>query len=141
MYVDTEIDQTSVVRNNQYNDFNIYNLTNINTITLDKRAENDNELITKAYVDQFHQENEQSRRDVGLDFYNESSNLVKNNQDNDLNDMKLPNLDSVTVNRNPSLDNELSTKNYIDDELYKSTMVTFNQTLQNYLRVSVRNDT
>ena len=95
LYVDTEIDQPSLVRNNQDNDFGNYNLTNINSITLNKQAENDNEVITKAYVDQFHQEIERSRRDVGLDFYNESNDLVKNNQDNDLKDNKLINLDSI----------------------------------------------
>ena len=60
-----------MVRNNKDNDFGIYNLTKINSITLSKQAENDDEVITKAYVDQFHQENEQSRRDLGIDFYNE----------------------------------------------------------------------
>ena len=74
------------MRNNKDNDFGNYNLTNINSITLNKQAKNDNEIITKAYVDQFHQENERSRRDVGLDFYSESIDLVKNNQDNDFND-------------------------------------------------------
>ena len=44
---------------------------------MNKQAENDNEVITKAYVDQFNQENERSRRDVGLGFYVESSVLVK----------------------------------------------------------------
>ena len=52
------------------------------------------ELPTKSYVDSLHGENEQSRRDLGLDFYDESS-----------------------------------------------TLVTFNQTLQNYLNVSIGNDT
>ena len=85
LYVDNEIDQQSVVRNIQDNDFGNYNLTNINSITLNKQAENDKEVITKAYEDQFHQEDERTRRDVGLDFYYESSDLVKNNQDNDLN--------------------------------------------------------
>ena len=33
------------------------------------------------------------------------------------------------------------TKKYIDDELDKKTNVRFNQTLQNYLKVSVGNDT
>ena len=98
IYVDTAIDETSLVRNNKDNDFGKYNLTNISSITLKKQAENDNEVITKAYVDQFHQENERSRRDVGLDLYNESNDLVKNNQDNDLNDNKLTNIDSITVN-------------------------------------------
>ena len=141
LYVDTEIDQPSLVRNNQDNDFGNYNLTNINSITLNKQAENDNEVITKAYVDQFHQENERSRREVGLDFYNESNDLVKNNQDNDLKDNKLLNLDSVSVNRKPSSDNELASKKYIYDELDKNTVLRFNQTLQNYLKVSVGNDT
>ena len=52
------------------------------------------ELPTKSYVDSLHGENELSRRDLGLDFYDESSTLVR-----------------------------------------------FNQTLQNYLKVSVGNDT
>ena len=53
---------------------------------MNTQAINDSQVITKAYVDQFHQENEQSRRDVGIDFYDESSDILKNNQDNDLND-------------------------------------------------------
>ena len=140
-YVDTAKDEISLVRNIQDNDFGNYNLTNKNSITLNKQAENDNEVITKAYVDHFHQENERSRRDVGLDFYDESNDLVKNNQNNDLNGNKLTNLDSVTVNRNPSLDSEFANKKYIDDELDKNTILRFNQILQNYLKVSVGNDT
>ena len=52
------------------------------------------ELPTKSYVDSLHEGNERSRRDLGLNFYDESSTLVR-----------------------------------------------FNQTLQNYLKVSVGNDT
>ena len=141
LYVDTEIDQSSTVRKNQDNDFNKYNLTNINSITLNKQSENDNEVITKAYVGQFHQENERSRQDVGLDFYDESSDLVKNNQDNDFNNKKLTNIDSITSNRNPTSDNELSNQKCIDVEIDKNTMVRFNQTLYNYLKVSVGNHT
>ena len=141
LYVDTEIDQSSLVRNNQDNDFNNNNLININSITLNTQAVNDNQVITKAYVDQFHQENQRSRRDVGLDFYDESNDLVKNNQDNDFNDKKLTNIDSITVNRDPTSDNELSNKRYIDDEIDKNTIVRFSQTLSNYLKVSVGNDT
>ena len=141
LYVDNAIDESSLVRNNQDNDFGNYNLTNINSITLKRQAENDNEVITKAYVDQFHQENERSRRDLGIDFYDESSDLVKNNQDIDLNDNKLTNSDSITVNRKPSSDKELANKKYIDDDLDKNTTVRFNQTLENYLKVSVGNNT
>ena len=99
------------------------------------------EIPTKSYIDSLHEENERSRRDLGIDFYDESNDLVKNNQDNDFNDNKLLNLDSVTVNRNPILDNDLSNKKYIDDELDKNTIVRFNQTLSNYLKVTVGNDT
>ena len=141
LYVDNSIDEPTLVRNNQDNYFGNYNLTNINSITLNKQAENDNEVITKAYVDQFHQENERSRRDLGIDFYDESNDLVKNNQDNDLIDNKLTNLDSITVNRNPNSDNELSNKKYVDDSIGEGTLLRFNQTLQNYLKVSVGNDT
>ena len=130
MYVDNAVDESSLARNNQDNDFNNNNLTNINSITLDKAAENDNEVITKAYVDQFHQENERSRR-----------NLVENNRNNDLNDNNLENLDSITVNRNPSSDNEVTDKKIIYDDLKKNTILRFSQTLRNYLKVSVGNDT
>ena len=141
LYVDNSIDESPLVRNNKDNDFGNYNLTNINSITLNKQAETGNEVITKSYVDQFHQEDERSRRDVGLSFYDESSDLVKNNQDNDLNGNKLTNLDSVTVNRIPTSNNELVNKKYIDNELDKNTIVRFNQSLQNYLKVSIGNDT
>ena len=141
LYVDTEIDQSSLVRNNQDNDFNNINLTNISSITLNTQAVNDNEVITKAYVDQFHQENKRSRRDLGIDFYNESNELVKNNQDNDLNDNKITNINSITINNNPTDDNHVSNKKYIDDSIGEDTLLRFNQTLTNYLKVSVGNDT
>ena len=141
LYVDNSVDEPTLVRKNQDKDFNNNNLTNINSITLNKQAQNHNKVITKAYVDQFHQEKERSRRDVGLDFYDESSDLVENNQDNDLNDNKLTNIDSITINRDPTLDNEVSNKKYVDDELDKNTILSFNQTLENYLKVSVGNDT
>ena len=110
MYVDFAVDESSLVKNNQNNDFNNNNLTNINSITLNTQAVNNNQVITKAYVDQFHQENERSRRDLGIDFYNESSDIVKKNQDNDLNENKLTNLNSITINGNPTSDNEVTNK-------------------------------
>ena len=98
VYVDTAIHEPSLVRNNQDNDFNNYNLTNINSITLNTQAVNDNQVITKAYVDRYHQEKERPRRDLGIDFHDESNVLVKNKQDNDLFDKNIKNLDSNTVN-------------------------------------------
>ena len=76
MYVDNAIDELSLVRNNKDNGFGNYNLTKINSFNLNKQAENDNDVFTKAYADQFHQENERSRRGLGTEF------MVKNNQDN-----------------------------------------------------------
>ena len=141
LFVDNSIDEPSLVRINQDNDFNNINLTNINGITLNKQAEIDIEVIIKAYVDQFHQENERSRRDSGLDFHDEPSDIVKNIQDKDLNDKKLTNSDSINVSSNPSLDNELANKKYVDDELNKNTILRFNQTLENYPKVSIGKDT
>ena len=99
--VDNAIDETSLVRNNNDNDFVNYKFTNINSITLITQAVNDNQVNTKAYVDQFHQENGRSRRDLCIDFYNESDDVVKNNQDNDLNDNKVTHIDSITINNKP----------------------------------------
>ena len=110
LYVDTEIDQSSLVRNNQDNDFNNNNLSNIKSVTLNTQAINDNQIITKAYVDQFHQENERSRRDLGIDFYNKSNDLVKNNQDNDFNDNKLTNISSITINNTLTDNNHVCNK-------------------------------
>ena len=141
LYVDISIHEPSLVRNSQDNDFNNNNLTNINSVTPNTQALNDNEVITKAYVNQFHQEYGRSRRDLGLDFYDDTNELVKNNQDNDLNYKNLTNLDSIAVNRIPSSDNELSTNKYFDDELDKNTILRFNQTFENYLKISVGNET
>ena len=63
--------------------------------------------------------------------------MVKNNQDNDLNDNKVTNINSITNNNNLTDDNHVSNKKYIDDELDKDTILRINQTLQNYLKVSV----
>ena len=137
LYVDNAIDEQSLVRNIQDNDFNNNNLTNINSITSNTQEVVDNQVITKAYLDQFRQEKERSRRDLGLDFYDESSDIVKNNQDNDFNDNTLTNMYSITINKDPTDDNHVSNKKYIDDELDKNTIVRFNQTLENYLSAMI----
>ena len=64
-----------------------------------------------------------------------------NDEDNQFDNNKLPHLDSVTANRNPTSDNELSNKKYHDDSIGEGNILRFNQTLQNYLKVSVGNDT
>ena len=130
----------SLVRNNQDNDINIYNRTNINSITLNTQAVKDNQVITKSSADQFHQKNERSRRELGINFFNEPNDSVKNNQDRNLNDYKLSNLDSMSAIGNLFSDNELTNKTYFDDSLGGGKILRFNQTLENYLNISVGND-
>ena len=63
-----------------------------------------------------------------------------NDQDNEFDNNKLTNLDSVTADRNPSSDNELAKKD-VDDTLGSGNILRFHQTLKNYLKVTVGNDT
>ena len=117
LYIDNSIDEFSLLRNQNDKVFNNFDLTKINSFTLNTQAFNDNRVNTKVYIDHFHQENERSRRDLGIDFYDESSNLVKkNNQDKNFIDKNITNINSITTNRKPTSDNELAKKN-IDDEL------------------------
>ena len=88
------------------------------------------ELPTRSYVDSLHEIN-RDRRDLSSVF---------NDQDNEFDNNKLTNLDSITVNREPNLDHELSNKKYVDDSIAEGTIVRFNQTLENYLKVSVGDD-
>ena len=60
-----------------------------------------NQVITKAYVDPFLQEKERIRRNLGSDLHNESTDLVKIDQDKNFDDIKFIYLESVSVNRNP----------------------------------------
>ena len=64
-------------------------MTYINSITLNTQAFHNDQIITKSYVDQFHQESERYRRDLEIDLCNESTTLVKNNQDNNFKDRKI----------------------------------------------------
>ena len=145
LYVDNAIsdsvDESSLLRLDPDEKLDLDNRDSIilnSTLTSPKKII---EIPTKAYIDSLHEENERSRRDLGIDFYDESNDLVKNNQDNDFNDNKLINIDSISVNRKPSSDNELSNKKNVDDSIGEGTLLRFNQTLQNYLKVSVGNDT
>ena len=62
------------------------------------------ELPTKLYFDSLH-EVERKRRDLSSVF---------NDQDNEFDNNKLPNIDSIAVNRDPSSFNELANKKYVD---------------------------
>ena len=88
------------------------------------------ELPTKSYVDSLY-ESSRNRRDLSSVF---------NDQNNEFDNNNVTNLDTVTVNRNPNSDKELSDKNYVDDSIGEGTLLRLNQTLENYLS-SVGNDT
>ena len=53
---------------------------------------------------------------------------LEKNQDYVFNGNESKIIDSITVNRKPSLDNENSIKKYIRDEINKNTILSFNQT-------------
>ena len=141
-YVDHKFNDRSIIKNTDHRDFNDKNLDNVGWVKVNKMPASAGHLTPKIYVDNAIQdiksaivnlhELNRNRRDLSSVF---------DDQDNEFDNNKLTNLDSIQVNRNPNLDNELSNKKYIDDELDKNTIVRFNQTLQNYLKVSVGNDT
>ena len=90
----------------------------------------DNHAIIKNYVDSSF-ENNRSRRDLWTVFEDQGHEFDKN---------EVTNLDSLTFDRNPLLDEKASSKIYNNDELDKKTILKFNQTLEIYLKVSVGND-
>ena len=109
-------------------------------MTSKTQSVHDNQAIIKSYVENFHQENERARRELGREFYNESIDLVKNNKNTSFKDNRLTNLDSITVTRNPSSDNGLANKNYVDESLDRENILRFSQTLENYIEVSIVNE-
>ena len=66
--------------------------------------------------------------------------MVKKNEDNNFNDKKLTNINSITIKNNPSDNNHVSNKKYIDDELDKNTIVRLNDDSNDrYLQVRINN--
>ena len=76
------------------------------------------ELPAKSYVDSLHGS---CRNRRGL-------SSVFNDQANEFDINKLTNLDSITVNKDPNLDNEPSNKKFVDDSKGEGTILRFNQT-------------
>ena len=73
-------------------------------------------IPTKSNVDSLH-ENRRNRREF-LSALNDQGNGFDKN--------KLTNLDSVVVNGDPSSDNELTNKKYVEDSIGKGTISSFN---------------
>ena len=141
-YVDYNFNHPTIVKNTGHVDFNDKDIDNVRWIRVNEMPEFPNDLVPNLYV-------QNALRDIlsyvtNLHEINRNKwdlSSVFNDQDTELDNNKLTNLDSITVNRNANLDNELASKKYIDDELDKNTVLRFNQTLENYIKVSVGNDT
>ena len=74
------------------------------------------ELPTNSYVDSL-LEIKRNRRDLSSVF---------NDQGNAFDNIKLKNSDSITVNRDPSSDNDLANKKYVDESLGSGKILRFN---------------
>ena len=141
-YVDCKFKDPSIIKNTDQIDFNDKNLANVGFVKVNNMPAVEEHLTPKvyvdntisdivSYVDNLHEIN-RNRRDLSSVF---------NDQDNELDIKKLTNLDSITFNGDPSSDNELANKKYIDDSIGEGTIFRFIQILQNCLKVSVGNDT
>ena len=87
------------------------------------------EVPTKTYVDNLHEKSRNGQELLSLN----------KDHDNQYDSNKITNSDSITVNRES--DNEFSNKKFVDNVLNKKTIVSFNQPLENCLKVSVGNVT
>ena len=123
-YADNLFNDPSILKNNAHIDLNDRNITNARFIQVNQLPQIDSHLTAKLYVDNSIDE----------------SSLIRNNKDNDFNNNKLTNINSITINNNPTEDDQVANKRYIDNQLDKNTIVRFNQTLNNYLKVSVGDD-
>ena len=141
-YVDHKFNDPSIIKNTDHVDFNDKDIDNVGWVKVNNWPKDEEHLMPKLYVDSAIQDIKSAI--VNLHELNRNKrdlSLVFNDQDNVFDNNKLTNLDSIRVNRNPNIDSELANKKYIDDELDKNTVLRFNQTLENYLKVSVGNDT
>ena len=144
-YVDNKFNDSSIIKNTDHVDFNDKNLDNVHSIKVNSYPTLDEQLTPKFYVDHF----VYCRVDEG--------SLLRLDPKGKIHYGKL---DSIFVNSSitsPGTIIELPTRSYVDSlhgenerprrdlglDFYdeSSTLVRFNQTLQNYLKVSVGNDT
>ena len=140
--VDRKFNDRSIIKNSDHVDFNDKDIDNVGWIKVNKMPAFAEHLTPKIYVDNAMQDIKSAIINLHeLNRNRKDLSLVFNDQDNVFDKNKLNNLDSVTVNRNPTSDNELSNKKYVYDSIGEGTIVRFNQTLENYLKVSVGNDT
>ena len=81
-------------------------------------------LATKAYVVDFYEVSDRSRRSIGPKFHNTPNSgvvpikiweddLLNSNQDNDLNGSAMYDIDSVSMKLNPTLKSEVTNWKYV----------------------------
>ena len=121
--INIPINNQHLVRNNQDNDFNNYRLTYMSSVSVTHDAVEDQDLVTLGYVKSLHENNEQNRRDIGLNFYDEKDNLVKNNQTNDFNDNIILNVQSIEINDEYTSDNHAANKSYVDNIITHESLI------------------
>ena len=112
---------TNLVRRDRDTNFNGYSLSKISNITVNSTSHsNEFELVTKGYVDS-ENENHRTRRDLSF-VHNDQDTMFDNNQ--------LTKLDSIQVNRDPILDQEVDNRKFIidkiDEKLDENTIVRLN---------------
>ena len=130
MYVDDAIDGASLLRLDPDKKLDLDNQDSIILNSSKTSPKTVIEIPTKAYIDSLHEENKRSRRDLGIDFYDENDDLVKNKQTNAFNDNIILNVRSIQINDDPTNDDHAVNKKYVDDEFLNkpdSSLVKNNQ--------------
>ena len=141
-YVVNKFNDPSIITDTHHVGLNEKNLDNIRFVRVNNMPAVEEHLTPKncvdnaicdiiSYVDNLYEIN-RIIRDLSSVF---------NYQDNEFDINKLTDLDSVVVNRDPSSDNELANRKLVDDSTGEGNVLVFNQTLENYLKVSAGNDT
>ena len=113
-YVDSKFNDPSIIKITDHVDFNDKYLDNVRWIKVNEMPAAPNDLVPKHYVNNslsdvlgyvngLHEIN-RNRRDLSSLF---------NDRDNEFDNKKVTKTDSVTVNRNPTADNEVSKKSML----------------------------
>ena len=116
-YIDNKFNDPSI-KNSDHVDFNDKDIDNVGWIKVNKIPAFAEHLTPKIYVDNAIEDIKSAT--INLHELNRNRtdlSSVFNDQDNEFDNNKLTNLDSFTVNKNPSSDNELSSKQYVDDSI------------------------
>ena len=77
LFVDDTIEESSLLQLDPNEQLHLDNQDSINPNSTLISPKTIIEIPTKTYIDSLHEENERCRRDLGIDFYDESSDLVK----------------------------------------------------------------